>query len=63
MNSFLQKLEALAGEWLEKVEEHAQPVAVQIMTGAVFTDSTHPHPQELSLITFQSTIECQESDP
>jgi hypothetical protein len=62
MQSFLQKLEALAGEWLDKVEEHSQPIAVQIMTGAVFTDVSNPHEQDVPFITFQSTLECQESE-
>lgn len=63
MPSFLQKLERLAGQWLDAVEEQAQPIVVQIVTGAVFTSSTGSDSEPEFLQNFQSTITYQEKRP
>lgn len=63
MPSFLQKLERLAGQWLGTVEEQAQPIVVQIVTGAVFTHPTGSEVESEMLQNFQSTVTYQEKRP
>lgn len=60
MPSFLQKLEQLAGQWLNTVEEQAQPIVVQIVTGAVFTHSTCENEME-SWQSLESSVAYQET--
>jgi hypothetical protein len=63
MPSFLQKLERLAGQWLDTVEEQAQPIVVQIVTGAVFTHPNGSETEPETFQNFQSSVTYQEKRP